>query len=115
MAYTQKQIYDYFNANPTGAIVWFGDLEDLNGQDYIFIDYLYDNLIGYDDRGTYRTNIQITVATKQFETRKLLTEYVHDFMNVSTTYDTSTEFEYYVSRNTATIIMYHDENDFESV
>lgn len=108
MIYTQKGIYDYLCANPLGTAVNVGDLEDLNGQDYIFLDFLNEDLIGYDDKGTYRTELQITVACKDFENRKTLTKYVQDYMNVSTYYETSYAFEYYLSRNTATVILCAD-------
>lgn len=108
MMYTQKGIYEYCLANPLHVNVCVGDLEDLNGEDYIFIDFLSEDLIGYDNRGTYETELQITIATKDFDHRRILTRYIQEYMNVSTYYETSYAFEYYLSRNTATIILCDD-------
>lgn len=111
MIYTQKGIYEYLQANPLGVDVCVGDLEDLNGQDYIFLDYENEELIGYDDRGTYKTQLQIVVACKDFENRKTLTKYIQAYMNVSTYYETSYAFEYFLSRNTATVVLCDDEGE----
>lgn len=110
MSYTQKGIYDYLCANPLGVPVHIGDLEDMNGSDYIFLDYLTERIIGYDDKGTYKMELQITVATKDFDNRKTLTDYVRDYINVSTMYDKSLEFEYYISRNNATVVLCNEDN-----
>ena len=59
MIYTQKEIYDYLLANPLEVDVSVGDVEDLNGKDYIFLDYTSDNLISSDNRGVYQTYLQI--------------------------------------------------------
>lgn len=106
MIYTQKEIYDYLLANPLHVEVHVGALEDMNGQDYIFYDPLYDNIIGSDDKGVYRTRIQITVATRDFERNKTLVNYIKDYLNVSVNYDKSYEFEYYLTRCESGILMY---------
>lgn len=98
MIYTQKEIYDYLKLNPLNVDVHVGDLEDLNGKDYIFLDYLYDTLIGYDNAGDYRREIQITVVTRDFEDREILVRYVKDKFNISVSYETSEEFFYYLAR-----------------
>lgn len=105
MIYTQKGIYDYLLLNPLSVTVSVGDVEDLNGRDYIFLDYTGDDLIGYDNKGTYLTSIQITVATRNFENRKTLVDYIKDYLNVSIAYEKSFEFEYYVARCTCAILM----------
>lgn len=97
MVYTQKEIYEYLLANPLGVEVAIGDVPDLNGQDYIFFNYLNDTLIGSDDRGVYRTDINITVATRDFERRKTLVDYVKNFLNVSVQYQRYEEYEYYAA------------------
>lgn len=111
MIYSQKGIYEYLVNNPLGVAVNVGDLEDLNGEDYIFLDFLSEDLIGYDDKGTYRTELQITIACKDFENRKTLTKYVQEYINVSTYYETSYAFEYFLSRNTAQVIIHDDETE----
>lgn len=106
MIYTQKDIYDYLVANPLKVDVCVGDVEDLNGKDYIFLDYLNDELISSDDKGVYQSYIQITIATRDFSNRKSLVEYVKDYFNVSITYEKSFEFEYYVARCNCGVLMY---------
>lgn len=41
-SYTQKEIYTYLKNNPLHVPVHIGDLEDMEGQDYIFLDVLND-------------------------------------------------------------------------
>lgn len=98
MIYKQKDIYEYLLANPLKVAVHIGDLEDMNGKDYIFLDYLNDELIGSDDKGCYRTDLQITTATRDFENRKILVNYIKDYFNVSVSYEKSEEFDYYLAR-----------------
>lgn len=95
---TQKEIYDYLKANPLRVQVWIGQKDNLNGADYIFLDYLNDDLIGFDNKGAYRSNIQFTVATKDFNNRKVLVDYIKEQFNVEVTYETSTEFQYFLAR-----------------
>jgi len=108
MIYTQKDIYDYLLANPLKVDVAVGSVEDLNGKDYIFLDYTDENLIGYDDKGAYQTYMQITVATKDFENRKTLVKYVKDYLNVVVAYEKSIDFEYYLARCTCGVLMYEN-------
>ena len=109
MIYTQKQIYDYLVANPLGVNVSIGDTENLNGEDYLFLDYTNDALISSENRGVYQSYIQITLATLNFSNRKKLVEYVKQFLTVSIDYDKSFEFEYYVARCTCGVLMYEEE------
>lgn len=95
---TQKDIYDYLCNNPLGVEVHIGDLEDMNGKDYIFFDYLNEELISSDDRGCYQTFCQITIATRDFNRRKVLVDYLKNYINVSISYEKSDEFEYYLAR-----------------
>lgn len=108
MIYTQKQIYDYLRANPLGVEVSVGDVKNLNGGDYIFLDYTNDNLIGYDNRGTYQNYIQITTATRDFEDRKTLVKYIKQFLNVSVTYEKAIDFEYFVARCECGVLMHEE-------
>lgn len=107
----QKQIYDYLLENPLGVNVAVGDVEDLNGEDYIFFDYLEDELIPFDDKGIYQAMIQITVCTKDFENRKILTDYIKAKFNVFVNYEKSIEFEYYLARCNCGLVMFADEEN----
>lgn len=106
MAYSQKAIYEYLKANPLGVDVQIGDLESLNGKDYIFVDYTYDYVIPYDNTGMYKTVVQITVATRDYEDRRTLTEYIKKYMNCEVNYDKSSEYDYWMARCTATILLH---------
>lgn len=103
---TQKEIFDYLKANPLNVAVHVGDLEDLNGRDYIFLDFLYDELIGFDNKGIYKTEIQITIVTKDYEDRRALVNYVKEGFNVSVSYETSDEFLYYLARCRTEVIIH---------
>lgn len=109
--WTQTKIYEYLVNNPLKVDVHIGDLEDMNGKDYIFLDYLNDYLIGSDDKGCYKTSIQFTVATRDFDKRKILTKYIQDQFNVQTTYEKDMEFEYYLSRNTTELVLWQNEEE----
>lgn len=109
MIYTQKEIYDYLLANPLGIDVSVGDVKNLNGGDYLFLDFTNDELIGSDNRGCYQSYIQVTVATRDFEDRKTLVNYVKDFLNVSVMYEKAIDFEYFVARCTCGVLM-HETN-----
>ena len=109
MIYTQKEIYDYLLANPLGIDVSVGDVKNLNGGDYLFLDFTNDELIGSDNRGCYQSYIQVTVATRDFEDRKTLVKYVKDFLNVSVMYEKAIDFEYFVARCTCGVLM-HETN-----
>lgn len=98
--YTQKEIYDYLKANPLGVDVNIGDLEDLNGKDYIFLDYLNDVIIPYDNECCYETNLQISIVTKELETRKALVKYIKDKFIAPCTYSKQLEFGYYQAQMT---------------
>ena len=109
MMYTQKEIYDYLVANPLHAPVNIGDISDKNGQDYIFLDYVSDEILASDNRGDYRRNIQITIACKNFENRKTLVRYVKQLLNVTVQYDKAFDFEYFMARCECGILMYEDD------
>lgn len=111
MIYSQKEIYEYLVNNPLEVEVHIGDLEDMNGRDYIFLDYLNDDIIAFDDNGVYKTSIQITVATRDFDTRKILTDYVKNYFTVSVSYEKSDEFEYYLARCSREVLLYGKEVD----
>lgn len=108
MMYTQKQIYDYLVLNPIGAPVNVGDIDLKNGRDYIFLDYVQDDILASDNKGVYRRNIQITIATKNFENRNILVRYVKKLLNVSVMYDKAFDFEYFMARCECGILMYED-------
>lgn len=109
MIYTQKEIYDYLTANPLNVGVSVGDVKNLNGGDYIFLDFTNDNLIGSDDRGVYQSYIQITVATRDFEDRKTLVNYVKQYLNVSVNYEKDIDFEYFLGRCECGVLMHEED------
>ena len=109
MIYTQKQIYDYLRANPLNVDVSVGDVENLNGGDYIFLNFTNDELMGSDDRGTYQSYIQVTIATRDFRNRKTLVGYVKNYLNVAVTYEMAVDYEYFVANCTCGVLMYEDD------
>ena len=95
--FTQKEIGDFLKANPYNVPVHVGDLENMNGNSYIFLDYLYENLIASDNGGCYKTTIQISIYTKEFELRKKITDYVRGLTQFSIVYQGSDEGNYFVA------------------
>lgn len=102
---TQKEIYEYLLANPLNVAVHIGDLEDMNGNDYIFLDYLNDLPFLSDNTADYQTIIQISVLTKDFENRKTLVSYIKKKFLSSPTYSKSNESEYYMAQFTTGVIL----------
>lgn len=109
MIYSQKDIYDYLCLNPLGVTVKVGDVSSLNGEDYLFLSYTNDELISYDNEATYQTYIQITVATRDFENRKKLVNYIKDYLTVTVSYEKAIDFEYWVARCVCGVLMYEDQ------
>lgn len=103
--YTQKEIYDYLKANPYNIEVHIGDLEDMNGNDYIFLDYLNELPFLSDDTACYQTIIQISVLTTDFEKRKTLVSYIQNEFLSAPTYSKSNESEYYMAQFTFGVIV----------
>lgn len=103
--YTQKDIYDYLCANPYGAQVWIGDLYNMNGEDYIFLDYINETIIPSDNAGCYKTSIQIDVYTKDFVKRKQLVDYIKGLSQFSITYMPSNEGNYFLARMTTELFI----------
>lgn len=103
--YTQTEIYNLLKANPTNTLVNIGDLEDLQGNDYIFLDFLNDIAIPYDNNALYQTALQITIATKSFETRKTLVKYIKSIFMSAPTYTKDNEFEYYLAQFTICVFL----------
>lgn len=104
-SYTQKEIYDYLVANPTNTEVHIGDLEDMNGKDYIFLDFLNDVAMLRDNNADYQTMIQISVTTKDFEKRKTLVQYIKNEFLSAPSFSKSQESEYYVAQFTIGVIL----------
>lgn len=104
-SYTQKEIYDYLCLNPEGVDVHIGDLEDMDGKDYIFLDFLNDVAMLRDNDADYQTMIQISVTTKDFEKRKTLTKYIQGEFLSAPTYSKSAESEYYIAQFTIGVIL----------
>lgn len=107
--YTQAEIYSYLLANPLGTPVHIGDLEDMNGGDYIFLDYLNEIAMTRDDDADYQTVVQISVCTRDFEKRKTLAKYIQDKFLTAASYSRSEESEYYVAQFNVGVFIYADE------
>lgn len=75
-SFTQKEIFELLKSNPLNVKVHTGDLDDLNGEDYIFFDSLSDDLIASDNSGSYVTEVQFTVFCKNFDDRKRLVNFL---------------------------------------
>lgn len=104
-SYSQKEIYEYLKANPLKVNVHIGDLEDMNGKDYIFLDFLNDIAMLRDNDACYQTVIQISVLTKQFKDRKILVRYIKDKFLSNPTYSFSDEHEYYMAQFTTGVFL----------
>lgn len=105
-SFTQKEIYEYLVANPLGTKVHIGDLEDMDGQDYIFLDYLNDEPMLRDNEADYQSIIQISVLTKDFEDRKTLVNYIKQKFLIAPDYSKSDEFEYYQAQFTTGVFIH---------
>lgn len=103
--FSQKEICDYLKENPLHCPVHVGDLDNMNGDDYIFLDYLSERHIGFNNKGTYATNIQIAIYTKDFINRKLLMNYVKKFTQFSIEYMGSEDGNYLVAILTAEVFI----------
>lgn len=108
-SFTQKEIFDYLVANPTNTEVHIGDLEDMDGRDYIFLDYLGDTAMLRDNDADYQTMIQISVTTKDYEKRKTLTKYIQEKFLSAPTFERSEEAEYYIAQFTIWVLIKHDD------
>lgn len=105
-SFTQKEIYEYLLANPLGTQVHIGDLEDMDGQDYIFLDYLNDEPMLRDNEADYQSIIQISVLTKDYEDRKILVNYIKQKFLIAPEYSKSDEFEYYQAQFTTGVFIH---------
>lgn len=104
-SFTQKEIYDFLKANPLGTEVHVGDLEDMDGQDYIFLDYMNEEPMLRDNEADYQMIIQISVLTKDFEDRKTLVNYIKQKFLIAPEYSRSDESEYYQAQFTTGVFI----------
>lgn len=109
--WTQTEIYNYLLGNPIRAKVHTGSLEDMNNEDYIFFDILSERVLGYDNKGSYIATIQFTVATKDFDNRKLLVKYIKDEFVCDIDYEKVEEAEYYAARCVTSLFMLSEDED----
>lgn len=103
--FTQKEIVEFLKDNPVNATVHVGDLPNMNGDNYIFLDYLSENLISYDNEGCYKTSVQISIYTKEFSNRKIITDYVKELCQFNITYQGSDEGNYFVAILTSEVFI----------
>lgn len=108
MKITQKNLVNYLSNNPLGTKVEVGSVKDMGGHDYILINYLYERLIGSDNKGIYSTVVQFTVFTKDFDNRKTLVDFIKDKFNVTVDYDWSNEYQYYQATLETTLMLAKD-------
>lgn len=104
--YSQKEIYDYLKANPLNVPVHFGTLEDMQGSDYIIVDYLNDVAMLRDNTADYQNRMVINCITKSYEDRKSLVEYIQAKFLTAPTYSKSAETEYYVAQCEIGVFVY---------
>ena len=95
--FTQKQISDYLALNPYNIPIHVGDLDNMNGRDYIFLDYLNDIMVASDNSGCYKTSIQVSVYTKEFAKRKTLVDYIKGLTQFEISFQGSDEGNYFVA------------------
>ena len=103
--YTQKELFDYLKNNSYGIKVHIGDLDNMNGEDYIFLNYLSETNIPFDDDGCYKTTIQIDIYVKDFVKRKPLVDYVKGLSQFDIDYSSSNEGNYFVANMTTDIFI----------
>lgn len=108
MIFTQQELYELLQSNPLKVPVAIGDVEDMNGQDYIFVDFVRDELIGSDNKGVYKTSLEMVIATRQFDNRTVLLNFLKDHFNLSVRFDRQMEFEYYVAQCSTEILLYEE-------
>jgi hypothetical protein len=104
-SFTQKEIYQYLLANPLNTKVHIGDLEDMNGEDYIFLDYANDVPMLRDNEADYQSIIQISVLTNDFEDRKTLVNYIKQKFLIAPVYSRSDESHYYMAQFTTGVFL----------
>lgn len=104
--YTQKEIYDYLSANPLGIEVRMGAVPDMEGNDYIILDYLNDISILHDNTACYQKLMQITCLTKDYEDRKSLITYIQNKFLTNATYTMSSQSDYYIAQFTIGVFIY---------
>lgn len=95
--FTQRELGQYLKDNPYGLEFNVGDKELMNGKDYIFLDYTGETLIPSDNKGCYKTNVQISIYCKEFAKRKKVVDYVRDIIQCSIQYQGSDEGNYFVA------------------
>lgn len=103
--WTQRELYDFLEANPLGTKIHIGNLEDMNNEDYIFFDRFADNGIYADDGACYVTTFQFTIATKGYDDRDTLVDYLHSGLNINFSYSTTDEREYYVAQGQSALLI----------
>ena len=106
--YTQKEIYEYLLANPLNTAVHIGNLEDMNGEDYIFMDFFQDVPTLRDNSAYYQTIIQISVLTRDFEDMKTLTKYIQSEFLTAPTYSRNETFEYYQAQMNIGVFLFEE-------
>lgn len=105
---SQKEMYEYLLANPLNVAVHIGDLDDMQGNDYIFLDFVNDEAILRDNDAYYQTIVQISVLTRNYEDRKTLTKYIQNKYLSAPTYSRYDESQYYQAQFTFGVLLRDD-------
>lgn len=104
-SFTQKEIYEFLQANPLGVAVHIGDLEDMQGRDYIFFDYFEEVPMLRDNEADYQSVVQISVLTKDYENRKALVDYIKTKFLITPSYSHDEDFDYYQAQFTTGVFI----------
>lgn len=104
--YTQKELFDYLSDNPLHIPVHMGAIEDMEGKDYIVLDYLNQIAMTRDNTADYQQVMQITCLTRSYEDRKTLVSYIQDQFLTTITFMLSAESDYYIAQCTIGVFVY---------
>ena len=77
----------------------------MNNNDYIFFDRLNDIGLYANNKGMYQSRIQFTIATKDYDDRDTLVDYLHTKLNIDFDYYTTDGREYFVAQGTSALFM----------
>lgn len=107
--WTQTEIFNFLRNNPLGVKVHVGDLTDMNNEDYIFYDMVSESIVGYDNSGSYLASVQFAIATRDFDNRKRLVEYLKTAFTCSISYTMGEESEYFIAYCSTTLMISNED------
>lgn len=101
----QQEMFELLQNNPLNIAVDIGDLEEMDGSDYICFDKLEDTYIGYDDTGIHQTTIRFTVRCKSYDDRDTTIDFLKENFKGDVSYEHDTEQEYFIGRLTTGVFI----------